>query len=50
MFSEYFGYILQGITILITLSLGLVTSYQTKKLQHGKKHYFCCYQLSNETL
>lgn len=36
MFSEYFGYILQGITILITLSLGLVTSYQTKKLQHGK--------------
>lgn len=36
MFTEYFAYILQVITILITLTLGLITSYQTKKLQQGK--------------
>ena len=33
---EYIGYVLQVITIAITLSLGLITALQTKKLQHGQ--------------
>ena len=30
------GYILQGVTIAITLALGLFNNFQTKKLQHGQ--------------
>lgn len=33
---EYLSYVLQVITITITLSLGLITAIQTKKLQHGQ--------------
>ncbi len=36
MFVENIGYILQIVTIAITLGLGLINSYQNKKLQHGK--------------
>lgn len=36
MFTENIGYILQIITIAITLGLGLINSHQTKKLQHGQ--------------
>ena len=36
MFEQSIGYILQIATIAITLSLGLLTAAQTRKLQHGQ--------------
>ncbi len=36
MFTENIGYVLQIVTIAITLGLGLINTYQTKKIQHGQ--------------
>lgn len=36
MTAQYISYILQVITIAITLGLGLFSAYQTRKIQHGQ--------------